>query len=508
MNAKHKACMNRQAAIIAAALCMALPLSSQNYERTVGRNLWNDGSNIAGIREDSVSVAYAELGGSYTAGGFRNFSDAVSLWSAGASTAAVRHFDRFSLAGSFAFTQIQGDRMCGSMFIEPGKYPFDVLEFTPGTKTRQSYSFSGGMSIDITENLRAGASMEFESQNYSKRKDLRYENYALDMTVRPSLMYRNGNLAVGLTYIFRKSSENPKAEQIGTTVASYDAFFDKGLYYGVNQIWTGSGVHLDEDGVSGLPVSEISNGVALQASWKEFYADFEFDSRSGKAGEKQYIWYRFPGTEMKGRISWKHESSAGTHYLRLSASRLHQDNNETVLEKIAEGGVTTVAEHGYNRLYSRASIDAALRYELVSSDWSAKAGAGVSRFEGLSSAMYPYLEHRLQTIPFVELGGEYRPGQFEFRLNAAASRGFLTEKERSVPQTGSVAGSPYRNEDVMKVGDEFRNALRSSVSLALRYRLKCALYFEADALWTRAYNLKTIDGSDRIAAGIGIGYEF
>lgn len=508
MNAKHRACMNRKIIIVAAALCIALPLSSQNFERTLGRNLWNDGSNITGIRQDSVSVAYAELAGSYTSGGFRGFSDAVDGWSALASTAAVRHLEKFSLAGSFSFAQIRGNSMCGSMFTEPWKYPFDVMEFTPGVKTRQSYSFSGGIGVDLSDCWRVGAAMDFESQNYSKRKDLRYESYALDMEVRPALMYHSGNLSVGLNYVFRKSSEAPKAEQIGTTVAYYEAFLDKGLFYGVDQIWDGSGVHLKEEGVAGFPVSELSNGVALQVGWKNLYADFEFSSRSGKAGEKQFVWCRFPGYGLRGRISWKHDSGYGIHYLRLSAAYLDQDNNETVLEKISEGGVTTITEHGYNRLFTRRAGDMALRYELVAPLWSLRATAGASGTESLSCAMYPFLNWRRETVPFAALGGEFRPGRFELRLDASVRKGFVSENGSQVSQVSGVVGEPYRNSDIMAWQDEYGNALRSEIVFALRYAFKSALYVQLDADWAHAFDLKTIDGSDRTVAGIRIGYEF
>lgn len=508
MNAKYRACMNRKIVIIAAALCIALPLSSQNFERTVGRNLWNDGSNITGIRQDSVSIAYAELSGSYAFGKFRDFSDAVDGWTALASTAAVRHLEKFSLSGAFSFAQVQGNSMCGSMFIEPWKYPFDVMEFTPGVKTRQSYAFSGGISIDLADCWRVGAAVDFESQNYSKRKDLRYESYALDMNVRPALMYHNGDFCIGLNYVFRKSSEAPKAEQIGTTVAYYEAFLDKGLFYGVNQIWDGSGVHLKEEGVVGFPVSEISNGVAVQVGWNNLYADFEFSSSSGKAGEKQFVWCRFPGYEMRGRLSWKYGSGGRTHFVRLSGAYLNQDNNETVLEKVSEGGVTTITEHGYNRLFSRSSLNLTLRYELVDRMWSLKTVVGVSGAESLSSAMYPFLSWRREYAPFAALGGEFRPGRFELRLDASVSKGFVSESGRKVSEVSGVVGEPYRNADIMAWQDEFGNALRSGIVFSLRYIFKSALYLQLDADWTHAYDLKTIDGGDRTVAGIRLGYEF
>ena len=146
-------------------LLCGLTASGQRYERVVKDNFWNASGNVTGIRQDSVSRSYAEAYGQYEDGDFRDTWQASKGWSAGAATASIRHLERISLKGSFSFEQIEGYGMCGSMFIDPGFYPVDVLEFTPGRKTLQRYTFDGGFSYDVSENWRIGAAMDhrFES---------------------------------------------------------------------------------------------------------------------------------------------------------------------------------------------------------------------------------------------------------------------------------------------------------------------------------------------------------
>ena len=124
-------------------------MSAQTYEQTMRRHVWSTSENVNGMRHDTVSVSYAELKGSYEGGRFRDTWQPRRTWTAGASTASVRHLDNMTLVGGFSFTQTEGHEQCGSMFIKPGYYPVDVLEFTPGRKTLQTYAFDGGISYDV-----------------------------------------------------------------------------------------------------------------------------------------------------------------------------------------------------------------------------------------------------------------------------------------------------------------------------------------------------------------------
>ena len=172
-------------------------LSTGNaFDKAEMRNFWNSGRNAAGLRQDTVTVSYAGVAGEYETGGFRDYWEAESSWSAGAMAGTITHLDRISMSGTFSFENFSGEGMCGSMSARPGYYPVDVLEFTPGGKTRQTYSFSGGISADAGSHWRIGGKIEYTGMNYTKRKDLRHTNYLLDMTVVPSAMYHDGDFAI------------------------------------------------------------------------------------------------------------------------------------------------------------------------------------------------------------------------------------------------------------------------------------------------------------------------
>ena len=283
-------------------LCIAAVSSAQTYDVIERRNSWNAGTNVTGIMMDSVTVSYAELYGKNNHGDFRNYYEADKLWSAGAVAKSITHLKKYSLIGSFSFDHTSGKDMSGSMFIHPGFYPVDLLEFTPGRKDLQTYAFMGGIAADAGTNWRIGGKIDFTSANYSKRKDLRHTNYRLDLKVAPGIMYHSDHYAIGFSYIFSKNSESVSAEEIGTAATPYYAFLDKGLMYGAYEAWSGSGVHLSESGINGFPIKELSHGAAVQAQWGSLYGDVEYLHSSGTAGEKEVIWFKFPAHRITSHL--------------------------------------------------------------------------------------------------------------------------------------------------------------------------------------------------------------
>ena len=171
--------------------------AQERFDYVFRRNPWNGGPNAAGIRQDSLSRSYAEIYFTKENGGMTGHSSSDDSWNAGARTESVRHLKKVSFAGGFGYDYFDGRNMCGSMFTEPGYYPVDILEFTPGRKIREDYTFTGGVSAVLGRRWTGGLRVEFEAQNYAKRKDLRHKNTRLDFEFSPGVMYHAGRFAAG-----------------------------------------------------------------------------------------------------------------------------------------------------------------------------------------------------------------------------------------------------------------------------------------------------------------------
>lgn len=503
-------CVNRFVNILVPLLilCGQATLSARTYEQVLRRNFWNVSSNVTGIRQDSLSTSFAEVSGGYESGGFRNTWQAESAWNVGAKTASIRHLERISFKGDFSFSQWDGKAMCGSMFTDPGYYPVDVLEFTPGRKTLQTYALDGGFSYDVAPRWRIGATADFMSANMAKRKDLRHTNWRLDFKVAPGFMYHNGDLALGASYIFRKTGETIDAEQVGTAESSYYAFFDKGLMYGVHQVWTGSGVHLDEAGTNGLPVKEFSNGAALQVQYKGIFAEVEYARTSGVVGEKEFIWFRFPGNKVDVRLGYRKMQGAQEHIARLDFGWKSQDTYESVLEKITVNGVTNVVTHGDNMMQHREEIVVRPSYEFVHRDVEFRLGAEVGIRNGLASQMYPYIYTQSLTQASGYYGMSFHIRNLDLGVTGTYGRGWVSEGERTVSGSAEALTQPFRLQEWYDRQIEYETARKIGAGLSVRYHFGMGIYVRAAGDWLHGFGLLHAASADRFDATLGIGYRF
>ena len=425
-------------------LCIVYGVSAQTYDIIERRNSWNAGENVTGIRMDSISSSYAELYGKNNHGDFYHSYEAEKSWNAGAIAKSITHLKGYSLTGSFSFNHTSGKDMSGSMFIQPGFYPVDILEFTPGRKNLQRYAFMGGIASDIAPNWRLGGKIDFAASNYSKRKDLRHTNYRLDLKVAPSVMYHSGDLAIGFSYMFSKNSESVKAEVIGTTENSYNAFLDKGLMYGAYEAWDGSGIHLSESGINGFPIKELSNGGALQLQWKRFYGDIEYTYSSGSAGERDAIWFKFPTHRIASHLSYHFKQGKKEHFLRLNLQWSHLVNNENVINKETVNGITTTYINGSNRIFERDAFSVHPEYEFISPRTEVRLGTHISTFKRLTTQMYPYVASEKMLCTQTYVSSVFHIGKFDLKAAASFAIGNSTEKSRVITTDTEPGDPPYR----------------------------------------------------------------
>ncbi len=482
--------------------------SAQTYDRVLHRNFWNESWNVTGLRNDTLSISYAEAHATAEHGGFRDYSDAKKSWNIGAEAHTIMHLPKASMAGRFSFDHTAGYDMCGSMLMEPGYYPVDVMEFTPGRKDRQKYAFAGGFSMDIAPNWRIGAGIDFASQNYAKRKDLRHTNYRLDMTVAPGFIYYMDDWSVGANYIYNKNSETATAETIGNTVGSYYAFLDKGLMYGAYELWSGSGVHLDESGVSGFPLSERSHGIAVQGTWKDLFVELEYARSKGKSGEKETIWFEFPANSVSFFAGYRFKSEEVEHVFRLNVDWKRQKNNENVLGKETENGITTTHVYGSNEIFQRNMLTVAPEYQWISFMAEFSVGAEISSLKRLSSLMYPYLFRQSIMAEKVYFDGSVRIRQFNVGFGAAFSLGSLEEEDENVDEEVAAGSAPTQLTEYYDIQNEYLTAPRVEAFLSLRWNLPYSLYVEAAAGCTHAFDVKYIAGHNRWCETLKFGYKF
>ncbi len=486
---------------------------SDRYEQLLRRNPWNDGPNVAGLRCDSLSRSRALLSGGAEGGGFRDSWEAQRLWSAGAEAASVMHREHWSMVGNFAYESSEADGMCGSMLLEPGAWPLDVQEFIPGRKSFQRYAFTGGLSLDLSPRWRLGSVLDYSARNAAKRKNLRYASARLDLDFRPGVQHilENGTV-LGANLRYARRAETVNAEQIGTAQTPPSAFFDEGAKLGNLEVWTGSGTHLSEPGVSGLPFQENLGGLSLQAQRGRWYADLALNTSQLRVGEKQTIWYRSPTLGLETHIFYRLPASGEVQQtLRLNASWQRQKVLRTVLGKESAHGITLTREYGANRIQTRSLSALAAEYERLGQAWDYRAGLQFGLDDVVAAPLYSWLYRRTVARIRLEGGALRRLGRWSLQAGLMLATGSVSEEEGHYPgaEVTATTARPYRlDRKDYYICNEFASAFRAGVSAGARRELGHGIWAALSGRFLQAFGVQYCEGSARYSGGLSLGYDF
>ena len=489
-----------------------VPSHAQRFDAVSRRNPWNGGVNRAGLREDTLSTSYAAVRGIKRDGGMTDHSVSSDSWTAGAVTESIRHLGRLSFAGRFAYDYSGNSAMCGSMFISPGSYPVDIYEFTPGRKTFENYAFTGGLSADLAEEWRGGLHFDFTAADIAKRKDLRHKNTLLDFEAAPSFEWHKGDWRVGGAYIFAKRTESIAAEEVGSTPDSYEAFFDRGLYFGDCSMWDSNLVHLKDTGISAFAVRESAHGASLQLQWRMLYGEAEYRHRSGITGEKGIEWHKFDSDELHGKIVFTSGGSGGSggsvHAARLYADWEQCRNAENILVRESVGGVTNTEILGRVPIFMSRQLSLRAEYEWMRGGCDVRVQAEWNSDARQSLLSYPTVCEERLTWWRVRAEGLWvvgRKGLLELTAGASVRKGGTDGLTVRTVQSDRQTNYPQRAEEYAAWHDEYMTALRAGAGLALRVNIARGFYAELSADYEHGFHLKAVPQPNRIVSRLSLG---
>ena len=234
----------------------------------------------------------------------------------------------------------------------------------------------------------------------------------------------------------------------------------------------------------------------------------------GEVGEKGYTWFRFPGSLVSAQLRWTLHRPAGVHVLRVSGEWGRQETDESVIDKVTQGGVTTPAEYGSNRIFERRHLYGGPSYGFYGTGGSElQASLLFMKEKDRSTLMYPYLDLDEVTLMRFNMTGRLPLGAFELKGGLAA--GCKIGEHRHVigndNESLGVVSAPYRIEDWFEREQELSDNTFAGASLGLRFNFSiagAAMYAEADYSLTHAFGIKLLPGSERHTAQLRLGYDF
>ena len=477
------------------------------FDAVQRHNPWNAGSNASGLRADSISLSYADLGLEVGNGGFVDYSSSDQSLKLQARTESIRHFKRLSFAGHFSYTYFDAENMSGSMFLNPNYYPVDILEFTPGRKIRETYDLGGVVAADFNARWTGGLRIDFKAENYAKRKDLRHQNRALDLKVMPSVSYHVGQWRLGASYLYMKNSERVSAKEVGTSAESYQAFFDKGLLFGVLERWDGNGTHLDEtgSGISGFPVSEQGHGAGIQCQYAGLYAELMGIRRTGKTGEKGFHWHQFQATDYVVRMAYAINSR---HTLRLEMKFTDGENEENILKKETVNGISQPVYYGSNPIFQYRNNTLRLSYELdLPQKFNLQAAFDWTGDEQQSTLYYPYVKRQTMDVFRAELMTMVVCRAWEVSMGGFFQKGRSQERDFEQESDLETTAYPQQLTDYFRYRNEYRTASRLGLCMGVRRHIR-AFYIDLTARYEHGFRLRYVAQPNHLQTILTLGYNF
>jgi hypothetical protein len=478
MKTKLKACL----------LCLLVPVLLQGQE-------------IGVLRMNLDTVGFkgsAAIRGGVEEGGFRPIHAASFQWTAGAEAKVVNHGEHSSWTGALSFDQMMGQYKNGngySMLLEPDYFPLDIVEFSPGTKSRQSFSLEGGFLTDFGYDWAAGVKASVQGAYTSKRREIPHKDLALTVQLEPTLTFvMDDDMGLVSTYIARFRTENLKADVAGTD--GNMPFMDMGLRYGA--YLPGGNAYLEN---GAFQIQEFTHGVSELLYNPELTLGLEMLWKRGKAGNGRL---NYPGSTISAFYEQTIQEEIADHVFHVSYQRERDQLKETRSESVIP--VSDRVGRSLNLKYEARFLEGVFRSVGISLDgdrWSER------------STIIPNFQDKV-----VRYGGaatllsSFSFGIVDLDLNASAARGWWKDRGRVAGQDDAVdiefVGDYIRRADDWRRKTDYLTAPRIGLGGTLTCRIPPVkgMYVQLCGGWHRALKVKYLPGKNREIGKLTIGYNF
>ena len=454
----------------AALLCLLIPTLLQGQE--LGALRMNP--------DTRESRGEAALWGGVEQGWFRPTYAPTLGWSAGARGDIVRHGANTSWEGKISFEQKTGYNMLSSMFLEPGYFPVDLLEFTSGTKSRETGRLEAGFLTDLGYEWAAGMKASFEAAYAGKKTALNHTALGVDARVEPTLSYvMDDDMVLASAAVFRFRTERITAQQSDGTL-----FLDKGLRYGAFQ-----------DAAGTFPVQEIAYGFSEKLFSEDIDAGLEWTWKRGTAGSTGFGNFHYPGSALSVFYKQTFQADEADHGVRIAYERQRDQLREGVSD--AEG-ITSLSD--------RQSRSVELGYEVRFLHGAVKSlGLTLDGHRYVERSFTPFYDQTKRNLGTATLSVAFAFGALDLKIDAFAGGGVWRDRGRYRDETEDTS---YRCTTDWNRLMDYSLAPRAGAGGSLAYRFPGHLFLQIDGKMFHALRETAMGGQNRGIGTLAIGYSF
>ncbi len=466
----------------ASILCLLLPMLLHGQEIGVLRM----GLDTVGFKGNAAVWGGAEEGG------YRPIHAASFQWTAGAEAKAVSHGENTSWTGALSFEQMMGqykNRNGYSMLLDPDYFPLDIVEFSPGTKSRETVRLEGGFLRDFGYELAAGIKASVQAAYTSKQKDISHKDFAMTVQVEPTVTYvMDEDMGLVSTYVARFRTENLQTEQRGAD-GGLSPFLDMGLRYG-SYMQNGA-----------FAVQEFAHGFSELLYNPELSLGLEILWKRGKAGNDRF---NYPGSTLSAFYEQTVQEDKADHVYHVSYRR----ERDQLKENRSEGGLLPVSDRVGRSLdlkYEARFLQGAFRSVGVALDG--------SRWSERSTIIPSFQDKVVRFDGTATLLSSFSFGIVDLDLHAAAGRGWWKDRGRAGREDAGdidTVGDYIRRTDDWLRKMDYLTATRIDLGGTITCRIPPVkgMYVQLYGCWRRAFNVTRLPGKNREIGQLTIGYNF
>lgn len=458
-------------------------------------------------------------------------SENSSSWSMGTES-FLRVGRKTVLYGQIEYRNFAGKQMGGSVFINPDRLPFDLVEYadsTRGNKSLEQYSLIGAACVSLNEKLRLGAKIDYLAANYTKVKDLRHKTTLMDMTLTAGLSWQlSAKTEAGANYLYRRGTESVMFGVYGNTDQLYYTLVSYGAFYGKREVAGDTGYTSVNDE---KPLFDEYHGGSVQvnhalSSRVGLFGGFTYLARSGYYGVRSpssvvYSAHDSDIFEYRGGLMWHKGKASHRFDINLHSERLANYENIYKQEN-DEGGNKDIIYYDKTKMMSRDVAGAKAEYEgyfgveNFNPRWRCRIVATYIA-DNKTVSVYPYF--RKQVINRFEVNVLTRRNFFVGRNVYSIEGGLMYGEGNGTESIDATYTDPTDSQSKPAAVDyllhhqyEYLTAKRAGASLKLRFAAPVQNnvwgYVELGGALVKGFDLKYIAGDSSSALSLKVGCLF
>lgn len=496
-----------------------------HFERIPEYSSWVRSVNPAGLMRMPLSynkgLSYVESYLDFKDGDFVKYYQSSNNYTFGVRTESYTRVKNVATHGFLEYSSFRGHNMTWSGVIDPERLTNFTGDTVAASKRQEWYKAGGGVAFNPLHNFTLGANVTFEASNVAKMRDLRHNTTFSHLSFEGGAKYSMRIFEFGVSYLYRKYTEDVDYEQISDETNLLKGNWFKGLFFGIHNIWDYDALQMKSkqtfinkySGVSGQ--FELKTDALAEDRWG-FYNEFTYLKRKGQTGEGGVdpVYSKEKGEKFSYLASI--EGAAGSLSFYINYDKVA--NNDKITTTQTLDGITSIVEYGQAKVFERREH----RWGLALKDLEyAEFGfEHWTRFSNSSYVMPLYYTQRIKRNTFYfKLKDNVilqNTGMLDFHFGMRFNNGWGTKLTEHTANESVIitSGKPEYNDYLLSREFEYYTKPNREIFFGVRYshflsqKFVGRWYIDLSASFTKAKHIVIADGKRLTCLKAAVGIDF